>query len=53
MDALDFADLAVCSVLPLQPAHDFVELIEAAITDCQTAAATAVINADREPERIR
>jgi hypothetical protein len=48
----DLADLNVCSVLPLQPTHDFVELIEAAIADCQAAAAIAVLDADREPERV-
>src|SRR5580704_13728159 len=43
---------SVCSVLPLQPTHDFVELIEAAIADREAAAATAVIDTDCEPECI-
>ena len=39
-------------VLPLQPAHDFIELIEATIADRQAAAATAIVDTDRKPERV-
>ena len=39
-------------MLSFQPAHNLIELIEAAIADCQAAAAAAVIDADRKPERV-
>ena len=35
-----------------QPPHDIVELIEAAITDADRAAALTMIDADRETKRI-
>lgn len=51
-DALRAERLRVGLLLPLQPAHHFVELIEAAIADRKRSPATAVINADRQSERV-
>src|SRR5579862_1711689 len=39
-------------LLSFQPAHHFVELIEAAIADRQRTATAAVVDTNREPERI-
>ena len=36
----------------VQPPHDLVELLEFAVADVHGAAGIAVIDADREPERV-
>ena len=44
---------AVVSVFAFEPVHHVVELIEATIANAERAAALAVLDRHRKPERIR